>query len=86
MKSKCRLYSKSLIWILTLPVLALAGTALSRDGEQSEHHRKHREKTLYVWAGDQSRLAPDFLAVIDFDEDSPEYGKVIRTVPLSASG
>jgi 56kDa selenium binding protein (SBP56) len=86
MGKKCRLCSKSLIWILTLPVLALAGTSLSRAGEQSEHHRKHRDKTLYVWAGDQARLAPDFLAVIDFDEDSPEYGKVIRTVPVPPPG
>lgn len=48
------------------------------------HARK--EKTLYVWAGDQARLAPDFLAVIDFDEDSPTYGAVLKTVPLPAPG
>jgi selenium-binding protein 1 len=43
-------------------------------------------KTLYVWAGDQARVAPDFLAVVDFDEDSPGYGKVIRTVPVPGPG
>jgi len=43
-------------------------------------------KTLYVWAGDQARTAPDFLAVVDFDEDSPRYGKVIRTVPVPGPG
>ena len=43
-------------------------------------------KTLYVWAGDQARIAPDFLAVVDFDEDSPGYGKVIRTVPVPGPG
>ena len=26
--------------------------------------------------------APDFVAVVDFDRDSPDYGKVLRTVPL----
>jgi selenium-binding protein 1 len=43
-------------------------------------------RTLYVWAGDEARLRPDFLAVVDFDEDSPTYGKVIRTVPLPPPG
>lgn len=44
------------------------------------------EKTLYVWAGDQARVHPDFLAVIDFDEDSHDYGKVVKTVPLPPPG
>jgi selenium-binding protein 1 len=43
-------------------------------------------KTLYIWAGDQARRAPDFLAVINFDEDSSEYGKVVRTVPIPPPG
>ena len=41
------------------------------------------ENTLLVWAGDQAHIAPDFVAVIDFDRHSPDYGKVLRTVPLS---
>ena len=44
------------------------------------------EKYLFVWAGDQARLNPDFLAVVNFDEDSPNYGRVITTVPLPAPG
>jgi selenium-binding protein 1 len=40
------------------------------------------EKTLLVWAGDQAHQAPDFVAVIDFDEHAPAYGKVLRIVPL----
>ena len=43
---------------------------------------KRAEDTLLVWAGDQARKAPDFAAVIDFDRDSPRYGKVLRTVSL----
>ena len=31
-------------------------------------------------------MAPDFLAVIDFDEDSDDYGKVIDTVPVPPPG
>jgi len=44
------------------------------------------ERYLYVWAGDQARQAPDFLAVVDFDERSPDYGKLIATVPLPPPG
>jgi selenium-binding protein 1 len=31
-------------------------------------------------------VAPDFLAVIDFDRSSPDYGKVLETVPLPPPG
>jgi len=50
------------------------------------HDEGKPAKTLYVWTGDQARTASDFLAVIDFDEDSPRYGKVIRTVPVPGPG
>jgi hypothetical protein len=48
-------------------------------------HEFKKGTTLYVWAGDQARIAPDFVAVIDFDENSKTYGKVIRTAPVPAS-
>src|SRR3569833_3002160 len=46
---------------------------------------KSQEKTLLVWAGDQARVAPDFIAVVDFDPKSATYGRVLRTVPLSGA-
>jgi hypothetical protein len=46
----------------------------------------HDEKYLFVWAGDQARINPDFLAVIDFDEHSHDYGRLITTVPLPNPG
>ena len=49
---------------------------------EKENHPKGNEKTLYIWASDQAHKAPDFLAVIDFDEESADYGKVIKSVPL----
>jgi hypothetical protein len=55
----------------------------SHDLDQDDHQR---ERTLYIWAGDQERKRPDFLAVIDFDERSPFYGRVLRTVPLPPPG
>jgi hypothetical protein len=44
------------------------------------------EKYLFVWTGDQARKSPDFLAVVNFDESSADYGKVITTVPLTGTG
>src|SRR5277367_3951131 len=49
-----------------------------------EFARRHpAQTTLIVWAGDKSHTKPDFVAVVDFDEHSPTYGKVLRTVPLT---
>jgi selenium-binding protein 1 len=66
-------------------------TARAQDGgdgaDDGDLHRGHRApKTLYVWASDQARRAPDFLAVIDFDPKSKDYGSVLRTVPLPPPG
>src|SRR5262245_16463109 len=71
------------MWTLAVIVLALAGTSRARNQNQDEGNPA---KTLYVWSGDQARTAPDFLAVIDFDEDSPRYGQVIRAVPIPGQG
>src|SRR5262247_4154523 len=53
---------------------------------QTEAQAADSEKFLFVWAGDQTRSQPDFLAVINFDEKSNDYGKVITTVPLPEPG
>jgi hypothetical protein len=65
--------------------VSAAGFATASDGDRRGGNDR-REKTLYIWAGDQSRLRPDFLAVIDFDEDSDTYGRVLRTVPVPPPG
>jgi selenium-binding protein 1 len=65
--------------VVPLLVGTPAGRLESRDEDKPA-------KTLYVWTGDQARVAPDFLAVIDFDEDSPRYGRVITTVPVPGPG
>ena len=70
-------------WTVTVIGSVLAATLLARTEPRDEHGP---EKTLYVWTGDQARVAPDFLAVIDFDEDSPRYGHIIRTVPVPRPG
>src|SRR5262249_560466 len=64
----------------------LMGIAFADAQQGGDYHRNKSPETLYIWAGDQARVAPDFLAVIDFDEDSPEYGRVIKTVPVPPPG
>src|SRR6266480_3499710 len=66
------------------------GATQESDRTQKEEKEKERdedrEKVLFVWAGDQARINPDFLAVVNFDEGSPNYGRVITTVPLPGPG
>lgn len=62
--------------------------SVSLDRHEAEGHGRHVKEatTLYVWASDQAHVAPDFLAVIDFDRRSRTYGKVLRTVPIPPPG
>jgi selenium-binding protein 1 len=69
-----------------LALLCLGALPAAADEDGRDKGKDHKATTLYVWAGDQARVAPDFLAVINFDEDSDDYGKVIRTVPIPPPG
>ena len=69
-----------------IPV-ALAGVLLCAWGAtiapgQAKAASARAEKHLFVWAGDQARTSADFLAVVNFDESSRDYGKLITTVPV----
>lgn len=63
-------------------VLISARTVFSDDERRHGRDDDDSPKTLYIWSGSQVRTAPAFLAVIDFDEESPGYGQVIKTVPI----
>jgi hypothetical protein len=68
-------------------ILSLASTSFGESGRgPKERGRQEKEKVLYIWAQDEAHVAPDFLAVIDFDEQSPRYGKVINVVPIPPPG
>jgi hypothetical protein len=41
---------------------------------------------LYVWAGDSAAKASDFLAVIDANPASPQYGVVLASLPTGSIG
>lgn len=72
--------------LLLLTGFALLNTARDSKANAPDTKAVSREKYLYVWTGDQARTNADFLAVVNFDENSPNYGKVITTVPLPAPG
>lgn len=76
--------------LFAIPALAIVFVAASLAGSPEKAAGRSRierlERNLFVWAGDQARRSPDFLAVVDFDPTSPRYGKVITTVPLPEPG
>ena len=76
----------ALLGIATL--LTAVGIARAHeDVRQSEDGGKRGEpKYLFVCAGDQARKNPDFLAVVNFDQHSGDYGKVIAQAPLPEPG
>jgi selenium-binding protein 1 len=74
----------STVVLTLLALLAAAQTSWAQKDEPGE--RGHAAKHLYIWAGDQARLAPDFVTVVNFDENSKDYGKILKTVPVPTSG
>jgi len=74
--------------ILSAPLRLLAALSVTASSliQASDGDAGHQDKILYIWAQDQAHVSPDFLAVIDFDEESSQYGKVIRTVPVPPPG
>jgi len=41
---------------------------------------------LFLWAGDSAHAASDFLAVIDANPSSPQYGSVLTALPTGMAG
>ena len=84
MKSAHRRWAACLAWSAALFVVTAARPL--REGDAGANGGNTPAKTLYIWAGDQARVSPDFLAVIDFDQDSDRYGEIIKTVPVPFPG
>jgi hypothetical protein len=78
------------LFLTTALVLGASTMALAQSGQggrqDKDDHGAGAEKVLYIWAQDQAQVAPDFLAVIDFGEQSSKYGTVINVVPLPPPG
>lgn len=56
-----------------------SATAQPPPTEKSGHY-------LFVWSGDQDAKGNDFLAVIDADKSSPDYGKVLTSIATDQKG
>jgi len=67
-------------------LLIAAALLLSVQCQKKASTVSEGEKYLLIWAGDQARKASDFLAVVNFDPVSDDYGKVIKTIPLPNPG
>jgi len=85
MEQESQLSNKHLFFLFGVIIFS----ALSfKNTEASEARGKHRASgngdTLLLWAGDKLHKAPDFVAVVDFDQRSLNYGKVLNVVPLPA--
>jgi 56kDa selenium binding protein (SBP56) len=73
--------------LLGIALLAAAGVVRANEnGGQSQDGKRGEPKYLFVCAGDQARRNPDFLAVVNFDADSGNYGNVIAQAPLPEPG
>jgi selenium-binding protein 1 len=72
------LFKKSftLLAVTLYPLLNALPAAASENDDEARY--------LLICAGDQARTSADFLAVINFDQDSVDYGKVVATSSFSA--
>lgn len=49
-------------------------------------YAENPKQYLFVWVGDANAKASDFLAVLDVTSHSPDYGKIVASVPVGAVG
>jgi selenium-binding protein 1 len=66
--------------------MAGAVAAQQQDGRPRARQPRHAARYLFICTGDQARQNPDFLAVVNFDETSADYGKVIARAALPEPG
>lgn len=80
------------VFCSTMVASILVGFSVFRPpaaGAAKSEERLKPEKTpkyLYIWAGDELRVHPDFLTVVDFNEHSANYGRIIATADTPTSG
>ena len=72
--------------VALLLMCAGARGASDESGRAETERSRGSGKLLFICTGDQARQSADFLAVVNFDEASPDYGKVITRAPLPEPG
>lgn len=65
---------------------ALMACARAESPENTAADHATPSSYLFVWAGDSAKTSSDFLAVINADTASPQYGTVITTLPTGEIG
>ena len=74
--------------MLVVPLVAAGPTPMSYDESvfvKSPVGPGQREKLLYVWTRDADSKESDFLAVVDVDPASAQYGTIIATAPTNSA-
>lgn len=77
---------KSFLKFSAVGVIVFLSALIIFSGCQKKGITSTTEKYLFIWAGDQARKASDFLAVVNFDQNSADYGKIITSVPIPNPG
>ena len=62
------------------------GAAAAASADTDTSARAGPTPYLFAWAGDADRADSDFLVVLNADPGSPDYGRVITTLPVERSG
>jgi hypothetical protein len=75
-----------LLGVAVLLTMAGAASAQQEGGRPRAQQPRHAAGHLFICTGDQARQNPDFLAVVNFDETSADYGKVIARAALPEPG
>lgn len=70
-------------WLLAF---AMTVTALLSAGEkQTANPAGQGSSYIFVWAGDAAHKATDFLAVVNAQPSSPDYGRIVATAPVGVA-
>lgn len=74
-------------FVVSLVLGSLASQAGPQDHPAANPEKPQKaDKYLYIWAGDELRIRQDFLTVVDFNEHSANYGRIIATAEVPTSG
>jgi hypothetical protein len=73
-------------WTPVVRDRSVEGTASEVPSWDAPPCRVASQSYLFLWAGDAEGKASDFLAVIDANPDSPQYGRTLTSLPTGVAG
>ena len=84
--ARCMVHSQLHVHSVSRLFSFLFFIALAACSRTAEKNADKDSEYLFVWAGDSTEKSSDFLAVIDANPLSAEYGSVLASLPTGASG